>query len=252
MNQYDTRLRRDIQAKSPNQEYYLDILSKHDMVFCVGPAGSGKTACAIGYGVKQFYDRRFDRIVVTRPAVGVDEFNAKKSLGFLPGEIEAKMGPFIKPILEELNKYFHWDYVKKLIADETIEIAPLYYIRGRNFHHTFVICDEGQNASYNELLALTTRMGGTGQLVVTGDLDQHDSPDDISGLEIYLDEIVDYIDDIAIVELEECDIVRHALVRKIVHYNKLYQERKKKDAKRHTCLQQNKNQNLGYGRLFSE
>lgn len=213
----DYTLKRDFKAKSANQEEYIRSMIENDMTFCVGPAGSGKTACAVGYGLTSLLSGQFDKLIITRPTVGTDE-DEDKGIGFLPGDLEEKMSPFIRPIYDELNTYFHRDSnpIGRMASQGMLEIAPLYFMQGRTFHNAFVICDEAQNCTYNQLKMLTTRIGKSSKLVINGDIQQHYKRNQKCALQDWIRHIVKDVDGIAVCELDARDIVRHPLVAKVL------------------------------------
>jgi phosphate starvation-inducible PhoH-like protein len=210
-------LKREFKAKSKNQEEYIRAMVENDIVFATGPAGVGKTACAVGYGLTCFVGGQFDKLIITRPTVGTDE-DEDKGLGFLPGDLKEKMNPFMRPIYDELNTYFHKDgnSVGRMVDQKIIEIAPLYFMQGRTFHNAFVICDEAQNCTHNQLKMLVTRIGKSSKLVINGDIQQHYRKNKECALETWIKRIVNNIDGIKVCELDKRDIVRHPLVAKIL------------------------------------
>jgi len=203
---------REFKAKGKNQAEYIRAIYDNDMVFCIGPAGSGKTACAIGTAINLFEQKICPKIILARPTVLADEGD---SLGFLPGDVEHKMAPFLRPMYDELNTYYDKNTLKKMIENEDIEITPLQYLRGRTFHNTVVILDEAQNATYKQLKMITTRLGRSSKMIINGDVDQHDRRG-VSDLNIWFDEIIVKVPGIGRCKLEREDIVRHKLVSAIV------------------------------------
>lgn len=207
-------LYRQFKPKTMNQGKYIRAVVENDIVFCSGPAGSGKTACAVGIAVEHFMEGKVDRIIVTRPTVGTDE-DYGGGLGYLPGDIRDKMDPYLRPIYDELLTYLERSKVEELISKEVLEIAPLDFMRGRTFHSAFVIMDEAQNASYNQLKMFTTRLGSRSKMIINGDIDQHDRRG-ICALQQWINTIVNDIEGIGVVQLDRTDIVRHPLVSAIL------------------------------------
>ena len=158
--------------KTLKQEEYIDLLLDNSrmIVFATGPAGTGKTMLAVMAAIKAYRERKVNRIVITRPAVGVDD----EEHGFLPGDLTAKMAPWTRPIMDVILEYYSAREVANMLEEQTIEIAPLAYMRGRNFKHSWIIFDEAQNATVNQMKMVLTRLGTSSRLVVTGDLNQLD------------------------------------------------------------------------------
>ena len=162
-------------ARSPNQQTYLQKLQDEtkSIVLAIGPAGTGKTMLAVQNGIKQFQEGLVDKIIVTRPAVSVDE-----DLGFLPGTLNEKMAPWTRPIFDVLGEYYQTKDIAKMLEEGVIEISPLAYMRGRTFKNAYIIADEMQNATVNQMKMLLTRLGEGSKMVVTGDLAQADRVND--------------------------------------------------------------------------
>ena len=201
-------------AKTPNQERYIQALrnSNKPIVVAIGPAGSGKTFLACQEGARSLFDNRVSNLVITRPTKTVDEDH-----GFLPGNIDKKLAPWVQPIYDSLNKCQHTHKeLSKLKLKNKIEIAPLGYMRGRTFDYSWIIADEIQNATVSQTKMLLTRIGRDSKLVVTGDLDQSDIP--YSGLAHFLDKLEKYPDPqyIDYIELESDDVVRHDAVKEVL------------------------------------
>lgn len=206
-----------LKPKTDNQEEYIRAMSETDMVFCIGPAGSGKTACAVGLAMEYLKEKKIEKIVVTRPTIGTDEDGWDKGLGYLPGDIRDKMDPYLRPIFDEMLKYIDKPILERMYTQGKIEIAPLTYMRGRTFHNAFVILDEAQNATFKQILMVCTRIGTNSKLVLNGDLDQHDRRGEECPFEVWVDQIIGPNSErISVVELEEQDIIRHPLVREIL------------------------------------
>jgi phosphate starvation-inducible protein PhoH and related proteins len=200
--------------KTASQEYYAGLLkNKHKkIVVANGPAGTGKTLFATEYGVKYFMANVYEKLIFTRPSVSVDE-----DLGYLPGTLEDKMAPWVRPIYDILYNFFTPKEVTQMIEDHIIEIAPLGYMRGRTFQNAWIVADEMQNSSINQMKMLMTRLGENSRLVITGDLDQHDKPNEINGLEDFLDRFKgNRSDSISSFEFEKEDIQREQVVREVL------------------------------------
>ena len=197
---------RKIKPQNANQEALLDAMAKHHLVVAAGPAGTGKTYLAISAAVEALEAGRVDRIVLSRPAV-----EAGESLGFLPGDMHEKMAPFLRPLYDALNDRMGSKRLKQNLADGAIEIAPIAYMRGRTLNNAFVVIDEAQNCTYNQIKMLLTRLGWHSTMVLTGDPDQSDLLSGMSGLADIARKL-EAVSGIAVVRLTEKDIVRHPLV----------------------------------------
>ena len=200
-----------IKGKTTNQFRLIDECEKNDLLFAVGPAGTGKTYTAIALAVKALRDKEVQKIILTRPAV-----EAGEKLGFLPGDMKEKLDPYLQPLYDALNDMIPAKKLNTYMEDGTIQIAPLAFMRGRTLDHAFVILDEAQNATVSQLKMFLTRMGKNAKFVVTGDLTQIDLPDKRSSGLVYALRILDNIKGIAIIEFDQRDIIRHRLVRYIV------------------------------------
>src|SRR6202050_1430423 len=208
---------RTIRPKTLNQKRYADAIDKHTIVFAIGPAGTGKTYLAMAKAVKALQAKEVNRIILTRPAV-----EAGERLGFLPGTLYEKIDPYLRPLYDALHDMGDPDSIPRLIAAGTIEIAPLAFMRGRSLNDSFIILDEAQNTSPEQMKMFLTRLGFGSQIVVTGDVTQVDLPSgQVSGLRIVQD-ILDDIEDIHFVRLTSHDVVRHRLVGKIVDAHERY------------------------------
>ena len=204
-------LRRIIAAKTQGQRDYLQAVATHDIVIGIGPAGTGKTYLAVAKAVEALARKRVKRIVLARPAV-----EAGESLGFLPGDLQAKVDPYLRPLYDALEDMMPADKVHKAIEQGTIEIAPLAYMRGRTLADAFIILDEAQNATGAQMKMFLTRLGLNSKVVVTGDKTQIDLPKrEDSGL-VQIERILPGVDGIAFAYLDETDVVRHRLVREII------------------------------------
>jgi len=204
-------LRRAIAAKTPGQRDYLKIIAQHDIVVGIGPAGTGKTYLAVAKAVEALARKRVKKIVLARPAV-----EAGESLGFLPGDLQAKVDPYLRPLYDALEDMMPKERVEKALEARVIEIAPLAYMRGRTLNDSFIILDEAQNATGAQMKMFLTRLGVNSKVVVTGDKTQIDLPKrEDSGL-VQVERILPGIEGIGFCYLNESDVVRHRLVREII------------------------------------
>ena len=200
-----------IRPRTEGQREYLEAIRDHDLVFCVGPAGTGKTYLAVATAVEALKDKRYRKIVLVRPAV-----EAGESLGFLPGDLQAKINPYLRPLLDALGEMMDYDQLKRYTSDDIIEVAPLAYMRGRTLNNAFIIMDEAQNTTISQMKMFLTRMGANSKVVVTGDATQVDLPRQTqSGMTDALKRL-GKIEGLACVRLGTKDIVRHRLVNDIV------------------------------------
>lgn len=207
---------RGLRARTDGQGRYVQTLRTHDVVLCVGPAGTGKTYLAVGWAVGLLRSGQVKKIVLVRPAV-----EAGERLGFLPGDLVAKINPYLRPLFDALNEIMDTDTVKKYMESDIIEILPLAYMRGRTLSNACIILDEGQNATTAQMKMFLTRMGLNSKIVVTGDLTQTDLPRTVrSGLADAVHRLRN-VEGLAIVYLDQADIVRNPLVTRIV---KAYEE----------------------------
>ncbi|MGO4256804.1 PhoH family protein [Marmoricola sp. RAF53] len=203
---------RTIRPKTLNQKRYVDAIDKHTIVFGIGPAGTGKTYLAMAKAVQALQAKKVNRIILTRPAV-----EAGESLGFLPGTLSEKIDPYLRPLYDALHDMIDPETIPKLLTSGTIEVAPLAYMRGRSLNDAFIILDEAQNTSPEQMKMFLTRLGFGSKIVVTGDVTQVDLPSGVkSGLRI-VEGILDGIEDISFNRLTSHDVVRHRLVGKIVN-----------------------------------
>jgi phosphate starvation-inducible PhoH-like protein len=201
---------RSIRPKTLGQKNYVDAIDDHTIVFGIGPAGTGKTYLAMAKAVQALQRKEVDRIILTRPAV-----EAGERLGFLPGTLTDKIDPYLRPLYDALNEMMDPELVPKLLAAGTVEVAPLAYMRGRTLNNAFVVLDEAQNTTPEQMKMFLTRLGFGSQMVVTGDITQVDLPAGASGLQIVTD-VLSSIDDIHFARLTSEDVVRHTLVGQIV------------------------------------
>jgi len=203
--------RKVISPKSEGQRRYLEAISAHDIVIGIGPAGTGKTYLAVAKAVDALYKKRVRRIILARPAV-----EAGENLGFLPGDLQEKVDPYLRPLYDALEDMMPLDRVRRAIEDRTIEIAPLAYMRGRTLSDAFVILDEAQNATTAQMKMFLTRLGLNSRVVITGDKTQIDLPrSQDSGL-LQVERILKDIDGIAMIYLDAMDVIRHRLVKDII------------------------------------
>ena len=203
--------RKKVQPLTPQQARYLEAMESHDVVFGIGPAGTGKTFLAVAMALKFLWEERVERIVLTRPAV-----EAGESLGFLPGSFEEKINPYLTPLYDALQAMVPFEKVQSMIHRRIIEIAPLAYMRGRTLSDAFIILDEAQNTKTVQMKMFLTRIGPRSRVVITGDITQIDLPSrERSGL-VEAVEVLRDVPGIAIVRLTQADVVRHPLVKRIV------------------------------------
>lgn len=202
---------RPVKARTYHQKALVNAYAVHDLLFAYGPAGTGKTYTAIALAVRALKNKEIKKIVLTRPAV-----EAGEHLGFLPGDVREKLDPYLQPLYDALRDMIPSKKLNNLIEDQVIQIAPLAYMRGRTLENAFVVMDEAQNATLNQLKMFLTRMGANSKFIVTGDITQIDLPrHTASGLVLALDVLKD-IEGISIIPFDEGDILRHKLVKDIV------------------------------------
>ncbi len=200
-----------INPRTATQSQFIEAMNTHDMVFGMGPAGTGKTYLAVAKAVNEMLENRVDKIILTRPAV-----EAGENLGFLPGDLKEKIDPYLRPLYDALYEMLPRDVVGKKIANGEIEIAPLAYMRGRTLTHAMIILDEAQNTTPMQMKMFLTRLGEGSRMVINGDLTQTDLPrGGVSGL-AEAERILKKVPEIAFVEFTNKDVVRHGLVSKIV------------------------------------
>ncbi|MDX6428362.1 MAG: phosphate starvation-inducible protein PhoH [Streptosporangiaceae bacterium] len=210
---------RTIRPKTLNQKRYVDAIDNHTIVFGIGPAGTGKTYLAMAKAIRALQDKQVNRIILTRPAV-----EAGERLGFLPGTLYEKIDPYLRPLYDALHDMIDPDSIPRLMAAGTIEVAPLAYMRGRTLNDAFIILDEAQNTSPEQMKMFLTRLGFGSKVVVTGDVTQVDLPSgQQSGLQV-VQEILEGINDIHFCRLNSRDVVRHKLVGDIVDAYGRYDE----------------------------
>ena len=201
---------KSIRPKTVNQKNYVDAIDQNTIVFGIGPAGTGKTYLAMAKAVQALQRKEVSRIILTRPAV-----EAGERLGFLPGTLTDKIDPYLRPLFDALHEMLDPDAVPKLMATGTIEVAPLAYMRGRTLNDSFIILDEAQNTTPEQMKMFLTRLGFNSKMVVTGDVTQIDLPTGNSGLKVASSILTD-VHDLAFCHLDSTDVVRHSLVGRIV------------------------------------
>ncbi|MBP5547997.1 MAG: PhoH family protein [Bacteroidales bacterium] len=200
-----------IKARTPNQQRLVESVKNNDMVFAIGPAGTGKTYTAVALAVRALKNKEIRRIILTRPAV-----EAGENLGFLPGDLRDKLDPYLQPLYDALRDMIPQQKLLSYWEDNTIEIAPLAFMRGRTLDNAYVILDEAQNATSSQLKMFLTRMGRNAKFIITGDITQIDLPrNQQSGL-VHATRILGGIDGIAVIELDNSDVIRHRLVTRII------------------------------------
>jgi phosphate starvation-inducible protein PhoH and related proteins len=205
--------------KTVNQRRYIDAIENHDLTFGVGPAGTGKTYLAVAMAVSDLLNKRVSRIILTRPAV-----EAGEHLGFLPGTLQEKVDPYLRPLYDALFDMIDAEKVEKLIERNTIEIAPLAFMRGRTLNDCFIILDEAQNTTLEQMKMILTRQGFNSKMVVTGDKTQIDLPAGKKSGLLHAMEVLRGVEGIAFINFDEKDVVRHALVQRIVKAYDRYNE----------------------------
>ena len=208
-----------ISAKSKNQEKYLEAIRSYDIVFGIGPAGTGKTYLAMAAALDQLKKKLVSRIILTRPAV-----EAGESLGFLPGDFQAKVNPYLRPLYDALHDMMETEEAMRLVERGMIEVAPIAYMRGRTLNDCFVILDEAQNCTHAQMKMFLTRLGQNSKAVITGDITQIDLPGKKSGL-IEAQLVLPNIQGIKFILFEEGDVLRHFLVREIVKAYEKYERK---------------------------
>lgn len=215
-----TRRGDPVRAKTFRQRQYIKAIQTHDITFCVGPAGTGKTFLAAVLAVQSLLDGQYERLILTRPAV-----EAGEKLGFLPGDLQQKVNPFLRPLYDALYEFIDPAKIPDLMDRGVIEVAPLAYMRGRTLNNAFVIVDEAQNTTPAQIKMVLTRLGFNSRMVVTGDITQTDLPvAQESGLVVAL-RILKSVEGIAICHLSQSDVVRHPLVQKVVAAYEQYEQR---------------------------
>lgn len=211
----------EIRAKTFRQRQYIQAVRNHDLTFCIGPAGTGKTYLAAVLAVQAILDNQYERLILTRPAV-----EAGEKLGFLPGDLQQKVNPYLRPLYDALYEFIDPEKIANLMERGVIEVAPIAYMRGRTLNNSFVILDEAQNTTPAQLKMVLTRLGFRSRMVVTGDVTQTDlPPNQQSGLAV-AQKILQHVEGIAFCHLSQADVVRHPLVQRIVAAYEKYEEGK--------------------------
>jgi len=203
--------RRTVQPKSANQRRYLEAIEKHDMVFGVGPAGTGKTYLAVAMAISALLNKQVNRIILARPAV-----EAGERLGFLPGTLQEKIDPYLRPLYDALFDMLDPERVERYLEKNIIEIAPIAFMRGRTLNDSFVILDEAQNTTSEQMKMFVTRLGFNSKAVITGDITQIDLPNARRSGMLEAIEILQGVNGLAFVHFDESDVVRHHLVQRII------------------------------------
>ncbi len=209
--------RRTVQPKSINQRRYLEAIESHDMIFGIGPAGTGKTYLAVAMAISSLLAKKVNRIILARPAV-----EAGERLGFLPGTLQEKVDPYLRPLYDALYDMLELEKVDRYLEKNIIEIAPIAFMRGRTLNDSFIILDEAQNTTAEQMKMFVTRLGFNSKAVITGDITQIDLPNKRSGLLEAMD-VLKGVEGISFVHFDESDVVRHSLVQRII---RAYDERK--------------------------
>ena len=220
--------RRTVQPKSPNQRRYLEAIENHDMVFGVGPAGTGKTYLAVAMAISALLNKQVNRIILARPAV-----EAGERLGFLPGTLQEKIDPYLRPLYDALFDMLDPERVERYLEKNVIEIAPIAFMRGRTLNDSFVILDEAQNTTSEQMKMFVTRLGFNSKAVITGDVTQIDLPSARRSGLIEAVDILKGVNGLAFVHFDESDVVRHHLVQRII---RAYDEHKTRLAEQQLSL----------------
>lgn len=213
-----------IKARTPNQQKMVETCAKNDMLFAIGPAGTGKTYTAVALAVKALREKEVQRIVLTRPAV-----EAGESLGFLPGDLKEKLDPYLRPLYDALTDMVPHDKLAKYMERGVIEIAPLAFMRGRTLGNAFVILDEAQNTTENQMKMFLTRMGKGSKFIINGDASQIDLPRHVRSGLLQCINLLDKVKGIGIVKLDKRDVIRHKLVESIIDRYEKADEKDKKE-----------------------
>ena len=200
-----------VRARTPNQRKMVESIDANDILFAIGPAGTGKTYTAVALAVRALRNREIKRIILTRPAV-----EAGESLGFLPGDLKEKVDPYLRPLYDALDDMIPPEKLKDYLEKRVIEVAPLAFMRGRTLDNCFVILDEAQNATDLQLKMFLTRMGPTAKFIVTGDMTQVDLPKKIQSGLVTAVKLLEHIEGIKVIHLNGADVVRHQLVKRIL------------------------------------
>ena len=207
----NSKYRKNIVAKTDGQSHLLRAIDESDIVFAVGPAGTGKTYLAIAKAVEALLNDEVERIILTRPAV-----EAGEKLGFLPGDMEDKLDPYLRPLYDALLERVDSKKLEIMLRHKVIEIAPVGFMRGRTLSNAYIVIDEAQNCTESQLKMLLTRLGWNSTMIITGDPDQSDLEKDASGLKGISDRLAGKIDRLSVCKLDKADVVRHPLVSKLL------------------------------------
>jgi len=216
---------KQVKCKTLGQKRYIQALKSHELVFGVGPAGTGKTYLAVAMAVVAFKNKEVERIILTRPAV-----EAGEKLGFLPGDLQNKVDPYLRPLYDALQEFFGLETYKQLMERGAIEVAPLAYMRGRTLNNAFIILDEAQNCSIEQMKMFLTRFGEGSRIVVTGDVTQIDLPKEKKSGLVHAIHVLDGVEEISVIKLTHKDVVRHELVQRIIQ---AYERHENTHAKEH-------------------
>jgi phosphate starvation-inducible PhoH-like protein len=217
-------MKRPIRPKTVGQKLYIEAIEQNDIAFVIGPAGTGKTYLAVAEAVAALKNREVNRIVLVRPAV-----EAGESLGFLPGDIRAKVDPYLRPVYDALHEMMAAEKIKKLIDLGVIEILPLAFMRGRTLNNTFVILDEAQNTTPAQMKMFLTRLGEGSHAVITGDVTQIDLPEKKNSGLVVIQKILAGVEGVKFIYLTDKDVVRHPLVQKIIRAYERYEKNRRKE-----------------------
>jgi phosphate starvation-inducible PhoH-like protein len=214
-----TRRGEEVRAKTLRQRQYVQAVRTHDLTFCIGPAGTGKTFLAAVLAVQALLANQYERLILTRPAV-----EAGERLGFLPGDLQQKVNPYLRPLYDALYEFIEPEKIAGLMERGIVEVAPIAYMRGRTLSHAFVILDEAQNTTPAQMKMILTRLGFRSRMVVTGDLTQTDLPNHQSSGLAMAQKVLRSVEGIAFCHLSKADVVRHALVQRIVAAYESYEK----------------------------
>lgn len=209
--QDDRKNTKRLEAKTKNQQLYIDTIINNKITFCSGIAGTGKTKIGISMAMEGMLDNKYDRIVITRPVV-----QAGENLGHLPGSFEEKLNPYLMPLFDEIETYLTDSELRDWQANGKLEIAPIAFMRGRNFHNTFIVADEAQNMTEAQLIMLLTRIGKNSKMVINGDPTQCDLPNNKGGAFMYLLEKLQGVTNLGTVYLDKHDVIREQIVADIM------------------------------------
>jgi phosphate starvation-inducible PhoH-like protein len=216
---------RPVRPQTANQHLYLEAIRDHDLTIAIGPAGTGKTYLAVAAAVHLLKTGRVSRLILARPAV-----EAGEKLGFLPGGLEAKVNPFLRPLFDALHDMMDFGHIRRFMESDVIEVVPLAYMRGRTLNNAMIICDEAQNTTRGQMKMFLTRMGHGSKMVVTGDVTQIDLPDPLDSGLIDAARRLRRVPGVATITLEAADVVRHSLVQRIIEaYGETDREAEQRD-----------------------